>query len=189
MNKKNNQIWPLVDADSEDESFWDDNDLIAEYNKIDSIVKDKLAEELVKQEGIKSSKGRNNIHGNSRKQSFSTRNKQKITLTEDTKDGSKEDMVNSGSLDGNPVCNLQWIPPCTNPPIQLFSQSVDSSESNLFSPIQLDISSQGIFKANRGDFSNIIPLLHTWYEAGYQLGRSHALKFKMKSYTPVVSNS
>ncbi|VDP78380.1 unnamed protein product [Schistosoma mattheei] len=37
-NVSNKQIWPLVDVNSDDEACWDDKDLIAEYNRIESLV-------------------------------------------------------------------------------------------------------------------------------------------------------
>lgn len=37
-NVSNKQIWPLVDVNSDDEACWDDKDLIAEYDRIESLV-------------------------------------------------------------------------------------------------------------------------------------------------------
>ncbi|TNN08979.1 hypothetical protein EWB00_006681 [Schistosoma japonicum] len=125
LSDTSKQIWPPVNVDAEDEAFWDDKDLIDEYNRIESVVKDKLTLEIDKKKKSKSTGVNNKFDGNLIKDSFSACN--------DFKE-KNADVVDCQSFDDNdnPVCNLQWIPPCTNPPAQLFSRLASSSSDVVF---------------------------------------------------------
>ncbi|KAK4467814.1 hypothetical protein MN116_008738 [Schistosoma mekongi] len=176
LSNTSKQIWPPVNVDADDEAFWDDKDLIDEYNRIESVVKDRLTLEIDKKKKFNSFRVNNSkTHGNLIKDSFSICNNFKEKNT---------DFIDCQSFDGNdnPVCDLQWIPPCTNPPAQLFSRLASSSD-DCFSDknIQSNISPKSIHNINTEDHSNIETILYTWYEAGYQLGRSHAKKLKFQS--------
>ncbi|VDP03188.1 unnamed protein product [Schistosoma margrebowiei] len=61
-------------------------------------------------------------------------------------------------------------------------------DSHLPSDVQPSVPSQPIFNSTKSGLSTIEPILRSWYEAGYQLGRSHAMKLKSTSSVPAVNS-
>ncbi|CAH8624388.1 unnamed protein product [Schistosoma curassoni] len=188
-NVSNKQIWPLVDVNSDDEACWDDKDLIAEYDRIESLVQDKLTRELNKNAKHKSYGISDNFHKNLNKNSSSTCNKSKVHHNKDIH-GENVGLANIQPLivNSNPVCDFQWIPPCLKPPPQLFSNLASPRDSHLPSDVQPSVPSQPIFNSTKSGLSTIEPILRSWYEAGYQLGRSHAMKLKPTSSVPAPNS-
>ncbi|CAH8555215.1 unnamed protein product [Schistosoma turkestanicum] len=183
-NVSNQQIWPLPDVDSDEEAFWDDKDLIAEYERLESLVKDKLTGELSQNAKSKSSGINGKFHPKLKQASSSTCNYSKVhhhTETIQKENDDDDSSVNRQSFhdNNNPICDLQWIPPCLNPPSQLFSRMASSRDSHSFSKDQPCITPKPTIFTN--NLSTLEPILHTWYEAGYRLGRAHAMKLKSKS--------
>ncbi|CAH8641531.1 unnamed protein product [Schistosoma rodhaini] len=188
LEVSNKQIWPLVvDNNSDNETFWDDKDLIAEYNRIESLVQDKLTSELGKNAKHKSSKISGNFHEHINQDSSSTFNNSKVHHTKDTQEENVVLVNTQSPIDNiNPVCDFQWIPPCLNPPPQLFSNLASSRDSHL--PSDVRPSPQPVFNNTKGDLSTLEPILRSWYEAGYKLGRSHAMKLKSTSSVPTTNS-
>nr|CAH8867595.1 unnamed protein product [Trichobilharzia regenti] len=147
---KNTHIWSVGIGDAEDESYWDDSDLLAQYTQIESVVK--------------------------------------ISSTKDDEQNEVADFVESETPNEQFTCNLNWIPPCVNPPEHLFSQLPYSSEYSSFNAQPAYASSQPVFTTEGANFPKIDPIARAWYDAGYRLGRLHALKMKATSSVK-VSNS
>ncbi|CAI2733193.1 unnamed protein product [Schistosoma spindalis] len=189
-NVNNKQIWPLVGVNSDDEAFWDDKDLIAEYDRIESLVQDKLTRELDKNAKRKSSGISGSFHKNLNKHSSSTCSTSKVHHTK-VVHGENTGLVNIQPpiVNSNPVCDFQWIPPCLNPPPQLFSHLASSRNSHLPSDVRPSVSPQSVFNRTESGLSTIEPILRSWYEAGYKLGRSHAMKLKSASSVPAANSN
>ncbi|CAH8867201.1 unnamed protein product [Trichobilharzia szidati] len=183
----NTQIWSVVGngGDAIDESFWDDSDLLAEYAQVESVVKEKVIEKYAKTFSKSNNKFR---RSNFNKKSSKPFTEVKIPSTKDDNQNEVADFVESETPNEQFTCNLNWIPPCVNPPEELFSQLPYSSEYSSFNAQPAYTSSQPVFGTEGANFPKIDPIARAWYDAGYRLGRLHALKLKATSSVK-VSNS